>query len=441
MLNRFAAALSAAMLALPALAQTPLAPDTRDSAVDSLATLIADEFFDAERAAQIADDLRSAHAAGAYQQDSAEAFASAIGAALAEEDNHFSVRYVGAERVAEAMARREQRRDAGPPSAEEIRQRWAPLARRNFGFAEVSILPGNIGYIKLDQFAPIEPAMETASAALSFIANTDGVIFDLRQNGGGDPSMVQFLTSHFLPAGGETLINTFVSRDFDYPNQLWSLASHPVGHRPHVPLAVLTSSRSGSAGEAFPYHLQAMDRATIIGETTYGAGNPGENFLVEEGFAIFISTGSARNPITGTNWEGIGVTPDIAVAADDALIEARLHLYAQLAENSEDPGIQRSLSWAMEALEAQRDPVELSTRQLRRYAGDWGVRDTFMEDGRLHYLREGGSPLALVPLGDHRFMFEGDESYRLVFIEGENGFERLDLHTPNGQVIANGRVD
>lgn len=60
-------------------------------------------------------------------------------------------------------------------------QRWAPLARQNFGFAEVSILPGNIGYIKLDQFAPIEPAMDTASAALSFVANTDGVIFDLRE--------------------------------------------------------------------------------------------------------------------------------------------------------------------------------------------------------------------------------------------------------------------
>lgn len=441
MLNRIAAALGAALIALPALAQTPLAPETRDGAVDSLATLIADEFYDAERAAQIADDLRRAHAAGAYQQDSAEAFASAIGAALAEQDNHFSVRYVGAERVAEAMARREQRREAGPPSAEEIQQRWAPLARQNFGFAEVSILPGNIGYIKLDQFAPIEPAMDTASAALSFVANTDGVIFDLRQNGGGHPSMVQFLTSHFLPAGGDTLINTFVSRDYDYPNQLWSLASHPVGHRPFVPLAVLTSSRSGSAGEAFPYHLQAMERATIIGETTYGAGNPGETFLVEEGFAIFISTGSARNPITGTNWEGTGVTPDIAVDADDALIEASLHLYAQLSEASEDPGIERSLNWAIETLQAQRNPVELPTRQLRRYAGDWGVRDTFMEDGRLYYLREGSNPVALVPLGNHRFMLEDDERYRLVFIEGANGFDRLDLHMPNGRVVANGRVD
>ncbi|WP_300530737.1 S41 family peptidase [Maricaulis sp.] len=440
MLKPFAAALGAAFVALPAMAQTPLAPETRDSAVESLATIIADEFFDAERATQIADDLRTAYASGAYREDSAEAFASAIGQALGEEDNHFSVRFVGAERVAQAMARQAER-DANPPSEEEMRERWAPLARQNFGFAEVAILPGNIGYIKLNQFAPIAPALDTASAALSFIANTDGVIFDMRQNVGGDPSMVQFLTSHFLPQGGDVLINTFVSRDYEYPNQMWSLPSHPVGHRPHVPMAVLTSGRTGSAGEAFPYHLQAMERATIIGETTYGAGNPGGTFLVEEGFAVFISTGSARNPVTGTNWEGTGVTPDIAVEADDALIEAQLHLYNEISESSEDPEVTRSLNWATEALQAQRNPVELSNRQLRRYVGDWGVRDTFMEDGRLHYVREGASPIALIALGNDRFMFEDDENYRLVFVEGEDGFGIMELHTGDGRIMPNARVD
>uniref|UniRef100_UPI0025E4294B S41 family peptidase n=1 Tax=uncultured Maricaulis sp. TaxID=174710 RepID=UPI0025E4294B len=248
-------------------AQTSISDSERDAAVTALAQVIEDEFFDAERAAQIAEDLRSASSDGAFDViEEAEALASALTARLSEEDRHFGVNYVGPEAVAAANAPRE----SGPRPSDG--DRWAPLRRQNFGFASVEILPGNIGYIDLRQFAPIEPAESTARAALQFVAGTDAVIFDVRQNGGGAPSMVQYLISHFLAPGGDTLINTFVSRDLEYPNQLWSLPSHPAGNRPDVPLYVLTSARTGSAGEAFPYHLKALERATIIGESTYGAG-------------------------------------------------------------------------------------------------------------------------------------------------------------------------
>ena len=418
-------------------AQTSISDSERDAAVTALAQVIEDEFFDAERAAQIAEDLRSASSDGAFDViEEAEALASALTARLSEEDRHFGVNYVGPEAVAAANAPRE----SGPRPSDG--DRWAPLRRQNFGFASVEILPGNIGYIDLRQFAPIQPAESTARAALDFIAGTDAVIFDVRQNGGGAPSMVQYLVSHFLQPGGQTLINTFVSRDLEYPNQMWSLPSHPAGNRPDIPLYVLTSARTGSAGEAFPYHLKALERATIIGESTYGAGNPGGTFLTEAGFTIFVSTGSARNPITSTNWEGTGVQPHIETAAGDALDTALANAYAALLDAGSVDGARLTLEWALEGLNANAEPVTLSETALARYAGTYGIRTVSVEDGQLIYSRDGRPGAALQPLGDHRFRLEGDDDARFIFvISGSGPADRMDLHLADGRVIGNVRTD
>jgi len=175
---------------------------------------------------------------------------------LSKHDRHFNVGYVAGQSQRPARMRRQVNADDADP--------WAADRRGNFGFSEVKVLAGNVGYIKLDQFAYLEPALETATAALKFVANTDAVIFDLRDNHGGTPSMVQFLISHFLNSGGDTLINTFLSRDREFPREMWSLPTHPVGNRPAVPLYVLTSGGTGSAAEGFAYHLRAMERATLV---------------------------------------------------------------------------------------------------------------------------------------------------------------------------------
>lgn len=418
-------------------AQTSISAAERDAAIAALAQVIEDEFFDAARASQIAEDLRSASTDGAFDAaDEAEALASALTARLSEEDRHFGVNYAGLEAVAAANTPRESR--PGPSGGD----RWAGLRRQNFGFASVEILPGNIGYIDLRMFSPIEPAEATARAALDFVAGTEAVIFDVRQNGGGAPSMVQYLVSHFVDPGGQTLINTFVSRDYEYPNQMWSLPSHPAGHRTDVPLYVLTSGRTGSAGEAFPYHLKALERATVIGETTYGAGNPGGTFLVDEGFSIFVSTGSARNPITETNWEGTGVTPHIDVDADSALDAALTHAYAHLLGGDPDAGSRRTLEWALEALEAGGEPVSLSDADMARYAGAYGIRSFHAENGRMMYSRDGAPAVALEALGNHRFRLPDDNGARFVFVADTSGpASRMDLHMAGGRVMRNVRTD
>lgn len=434
---------SAIAIAVMAVTQAPVwAQDVidaaeRDAAVDALAQVIEDEFFDAQRAATIASGMRTAEDDGAFDEAAtAQALAEALTAHLHEQDRHFSVRYVGPEAAAAQLAR-EASEDSGGRDAANAEQ-VAQLARRNFAFDGVEILPGNIGYIEMRGFAPIDPAEPTARAALEFVAHTDAVIFDLRRNGGGDPTMVQYLTSHFLEPGGETLINTFVSRDYEYPNQMWSLPSHPAGHRPDVPIYVLTSGDTASAGEGFSYHLQAMERATLVGETTYGAGNPGGVHIVPEGYGVFVSTGSARNPITGTNWEGTGVTPDIEIDADQALDRALLEAYGALEQSAANEDQRRELGWMREALEVAQTPVVLSGADLDLYAGDYGPRDIRVENGGLVYQREGRDPVQLIALGDHRFKFADDDDYRIVFRMDRRGrVEALELRLVDGRTQVN----
>lgn len=382
----------------------PLTASQRSEIVNAAADTVAANFYDSGRGAEIAADLRNQLESGDFDSAGTAAdLANALTMALRPQDNHFAVRV--------APPRPQGSPDGQPGGGEEA---WlAAMARANYGFQEVSILPGNVGYIDMRSFAPAQVGGDTALAALNFVENTDAVIFDMRQNTGGAPSMVQFVISHFLDPREETVINTFVSSAREYPSELVALAWLPGESRPDVPLYVLTSARTGSAGEAFPYHLQAMERATIVGETTYGAGNPGGFHPLPGGLEIFVSDGSARNPITGTNWEGTGVTPDVDVPADEALDAALLLAYDRILETLEDPAQRRGLEWAREAIEARRNPVSLDGALA--YEGVYGPRRVYFEEGNLFYQRQGGPALRMQPLGNDRFMLEGLDDIRVVF--------------------------
>ena len=209
-----AAAVLAASTPTPLFAQTPISTEETDLAVRALAQVVDDEFFDAERAHQISEDMISALEDGQFAAiTDADELAAAVTALLSEEDRHFTVNYAGMEEVERVNAMRAEG-EAEDGDYNGPGDPFAAMRLQNFGFMGVEILAGNIGYIDLRSFAPIEPSIETATAALQFIANTDAVIIDVRQNGGGAPSMVQFLTSHFLDDSGETVINTFVSHNY-----------------------------------------------------------------------------------------------------------------------------------------------------------------------------------------------------------------------------------
>jgi retinol-binding protein 3 len=208
--------------------------------------------------------------------------------------------------------------------------------QRNFGFERVERLPGNIGYIDLRMFYSPESAGDTVAAAMNLVANTDALVFDLRQSLGGFSATVALITSYLL--NERTLLNTFYSREDDSTEQSWSLDWLP-GKRfgGTKPVYVLTSKGSISAAEEFAYNLKHLKRATIVGETTTGAANPGAFVKLTPLFTLFITNARSINAITKTNWEGVGVEPDVKVAAQDALRKAQLLALEKIIGNERDP--------------------------------------------------------------------------------------------------------
>jgi len=187
----------------------------------------------------------------------------------------------------------------------------------NFGFTKLEKIKGNIGYLKLDGFAPLHAAKDYADLAMKYLSTSDAVIIDLRENNGGSPDLVQYICSYFFEK--PTHLNSLYNRVRNDTTHYVSLEKVDGKKMPDVPLFVLTSGKTFSAGEEFAYNIQTQKRGTLVGETTGGGANPGQLFNATKNLGIFIPTGMAINPITKTNWEGVGVRPDVETNTENAL--------------------------------------------------------------------------------------------------------------------------
>ena len=207
----------------------------------------------------------------------------------------------------------------GPPTADDEARFQKELAWSNFAFPEVKRLAGNIGYIKVDAVVPPTIGGDTANAAMAFVANTDALIIDERDGHGGDPEMVDLICTYLFPIGDRVHLNDFERREEPKHQEYYTFGWVPGKRYIGKDVYVLTSHTTFSGSEELAYDLKVLKRATIVGEVTGGGANPGEEFPLSHAFGIFVPTGRAVNPITKTNWEGVGVQPDVAVTADKAL--------------------------------------------------------------------------------------------------------------------------
>ncbi|MGH8317421.1 MAG: S41 family peptidase [Steroidobacteraceae bacterium] len=205
------------------------------------------------------------------------------------------------------------------PTAQQLAQRREQMERGNCGFEKVEILPGDIGYVKFNGFAPPAMCAGTVEASMAFVAHTRALIFDLRDNGGGDPAMVAFIASYLFDH--PTHLNDLYDRK-GTATQFWTLPSLTGQRLPTQPVFVLTSNRTVSGAEEFCYDLQNLKRATIVGETTRGGAHPTSGHIVADYFVVAVPFAEAINPISHTSWEGTGVVPDVKVPAADALATA-----------------------------------------------------------------------------------------------------------------------
>lgn len=210
--------------------------------------------------------------------------------------------------------------EAEPTAEDKARQR-DQLERIHCGFQKAERLDGNIGYVKFDMFGDPEVCGPTATAALRSLGKVDALIFDLRDNGGGQPEMVAFVASYLF--GKRTHLNDIYSRKDNKTTPYWTDPKLPGPRFVKQPVYVLTSRRTFSGAEEFSYDLQTLERATIVGETTGGGAHPTMPQRLDTHFLIGVPFARAINPITKRNWEGTGVIPDVQVAADQALDTAR----------------------------------------------------------------------------------------------------------------------
>ena len=169
-------------------------------------------------------------------------------------------------------------------------------------------------------FPPPAMAGDVFAAAMTVVAQGDALILDLRKNGGGAET-ANLLMGYLLPPGSP------LSGTYDRPSNKHTYISSPAwvpGRRfgPTKPLYVLTSRRTFSAAEAVAYDLQALQRAVVVGEATGGGAHPFAYRRIHPHFAVDLPEGKSINPITGSNWQGVGVKPDVVVLADQALSTA-----------------------------------------------------------------------------------------------------------------------
>lgn len=276
--------------------------------VDALADLVDKEYFDAEMADRIAHRLKDKLAQGHYVDVSSErdlATELTRDMFVLSKDKHLTVFEV------------DQPKNEQVPTKKRNLPREERGRIENFGVRRVEVLANNVGYLNLTSFYRPDEANESIAAAMGVLQNADSLIIDMRENGGGSPGTVAILASYLFEQSNLPLFK-IISRDSS-SRQYSTLSKPPRSQNKSRPIFVLTSARTFSAGEGFAFILQERKRALIVGEITAGAANPGRPFRINQRFEVVIPTGRIATEVTGLNWEGLGVRPDIPSAAAEAL--------------------------------------------------------------------------------------------------------------------------
>jgi len=208
----------------------------------------------------------------------------------------------------------------------------------NYWFKSADVLPGNLGYLRFDGFFPLKDGgSETAEGAMAFLQHTSALIIDLRANRGGDPAVGAVLMGYLFEK--PVHLGDFLSRS-DGSKTENRVSPHTAGARYSGDVYLLVSGGTISAAEGFAYDLKSLGRAVVIGERTAGAAHPAFDYRVDDHFTLTIPTSRYLNAVTGTDWEGTGVAPDIATSKEQALERAELAaLQKLLKEQPEYPFI------------------------------------------------------------------------------------------------------
>ncbi len=280
----------------------------------------------------------------------------------------------------------------------------------NFFLKKVERLDGNIGYFKFNKFEELQFSKEPIASAMNFISNSSAIIFDLRENGGGSAETVHFIMSYFLP--DSTKLGVFKRRINNEVVELWTTKDPLIKKVPvNIPVYILVSKNTSFAAESFSYGLQQFKRVTIVGEQTHGEGNPGARFIINEKLYMMIPTAINVNALTGTNCDGVGVTPDIKTTATDALPKTIVEVCQILAKKGEN----NIYKWMIPEYESQLHPEIASVQFINSIIGNYAEgKKISQENGFVYYTTESGKQ-KMSYIGNQMFSMDGRNDYRMRF--------------------------
>lgn len=314
-----------------------------------------------------------------------------------------------------------------PLSPDERAKRASEFNRQmNFGFKDVRFLNGNVGYLKFDYFDSfLNYSSPVVDASMAFFKNSDALIIDLRDNGGGSGEMVAYIAGFFFRE--RTFAGTSYNRLTDATTEEFITPQPKDKQLAGVDLYILTSKSTVSAAEALAYNLKYLKGAKIVGETSAGAANPGRVTRLNKLFTAFIPNRHGKHAVTGTNWEGTGVPVDIESPTEDALRVSRIEALKKLRHKATEPLQQRRFDSYLTFLEKTKSGKELPGSALRQYAGEYqGGRTVALTNGKLYYSRVGEvggqlhhiSPdMFMLSEGDVTITFKRDKQNRVVEME------------------------
>ena len=411
-------------------AERTISAGDRDRALSSIAAAIRTTYVLTEKRAQIAGRLElRARDERRYDVTDPTVLAERVTADLlaASGDAHL---YLSYDPVQYAAVRRADSAAPERPGQDLDAYRRRRARRANHGLAEMRVLPGNLRYLRIAAFEWIpDETGAVYDGAMRFLKDGDAAIIDLRGNGGGWHGAVQYLVSHFLPP--DRLELTF-REGSGTASQVRTIGHLPAGRLKDKPLYVLIDGGSASAAEAFAYDVAQFGLGTLVGATTAGAANDNRLVPIAPGFMLSVTYARPVHAVSGSNWEGIGVEPEVRTPSERALVVAESLALARLAEDPDAaPEDVAEHRWAQVGVASRLEPVTIEPARLRALAGTYGAVEVAFRDGALWLSRPGRPVRRLSPLtGDGLFAVAGTDVLRVRFTPGALELRLIDEPVP-----------
>jgi tetratricopeptide (TPR) repeat protein len=279
----------------------------KKSILQTVDSLIEHKYVIADKAKKFADEFRKRSTAGGYEPlADPKTFAERVTADLQSitQDKHSTFRTIESS-------------DVGEKAESNLHHpvRYYRLRmKEHTGFTKLEWIDGRIGYLELRRFNMLGEAREMLGIAMKFLRGADAIIIDLRENEGGSGD---YLSSYFLPH--PTQLTGAYYREGNDLQESWTSRNIEGERMLDVPLFLVTSRKTFSAAESFAYDMKVRKRATLVGDSTKGGAHDVGYFKIDNQFEMYLSIGRGINPVTQTNWEGVGVVPDVVVPASSAL--------------------------------------------------------------------------------------------------------------------------